>query len=145
MPDLFQKKSRKRADGTGVRLERCLRAEGEQNKARDWVEVDSIQEAVSFLSSVSGVIFATTGSKELEVLCQIPDYQKRVYARVLPTSNVLKKCEKLGITGSHLIAMQGPFSTEMNTLFLRQNKSGVAIDERFRACGRISGKGGSGA
>lgn len=108
---------------TGVRLERCLRAEGEQNKARDWVEVDSIQEAVSFLSSVSGVIFATTGSKELEVLCQIPDYQKRVYARVLPTSNVLKKCEKLGITGSHLIAMQGPFPTEMNTLFLRQTKA----------------------
>ena len=108
---------------TGVRLERCLRAEGEQNKARDWVEVDSIQEAVSFLSSVSGVIFATTGSKELEALCQIPDYQKRVYARVLPTSNVLKKCEKLGITGSHLIAMQGSFSTEMNTLFLRQTKA----------------------
>ena len=108
---------------TGVRLERCLRAEGEQNKVRDWVEVDSIQEAVSFLSSVSGVIFATTGSKELEVLCQIPDYQKRVYARVLPTSNVLKKCEELGITGSHLIAMQGPFSTEMNTLFLRQTKA----------------------
>ena len=108
---------------TGVRLERCLRAEGEQKKARDWVEVDSIQEAVSFLSSVSGVIFATTGSKELEVLCQIPDYQKRVYARVLPTSNVLKKCEKLGITGSHLIAMQGPFSTEINTLFLRQTKA----------------------
>ena len=108
---------------TGVRLERCLRAEGEQNKARDWVEVDSIQEAVSFLSSVSGVIFATTGSKELEALCQIPDYQKRVYARVLPTSNVLKKCEKLGITGSHLIAIQGPFSTEMNTLFLRQTKA----------------------
>lgn len=108
---------------TGVRLERCLRAEGEQKKARDWVEVDSIQEAVSFLSSVSGVIFATTGSKGLEALCQIPDYQKRVYARVLPTSNVLKKCEKLGITGSHLIAMQGPFSTEMNTLFLRQTKA----------------------
>lgn len=108
---------------TGVRLERCLRAEGEQNKSRDWVEVDSIQEAVSFLSSVSGVIFATTGSKELETLCQIPDYQKRVYARVLPTSNVLKKCENLGITGSHLIAMQGPFSTEMNTLFLRQTKA----------------------
>ena len=78
---------------------------------------------MSFLSSVSGVIFATTGSKELEALCQIPDYQKRVYARVLPTSNVLKKCEKLGITGSHLIAMQGPFSTEMNTLFLRQTKA----------------------
>ena len=37
---------------TGVRLERCLRAEGEQNKARDWVEVDSIQEAVSFLQNI---------------------------------------------------------------------------------------------
>ena len=121
---------------TGVRLERCLRAEGEQNKARDWVEVDSIQEAVSFLSSVSGVIFATTGSKELEALCQIPDYQKRVYARVLPTSNVLKKCEKLGITGSHLIAMQGPFSTEMNTLFLRQTKAeGLLTKDSGRAGG----------
>lgn len=120
---LVSEKIQEACGRTGVRLERCLRAEGEQNKARDWVEVDSIQEAVSFLSSVSGVIFATTGSKELEALCQIPDYQKRVYARVLPTSNVLKKCEKLGITGSHLIAMQGPFSTEMNTLFLRQTKA----------------------
>lgn len=120
---LVSEEIQKACGRTGVRLERCLRAEGEQNKARDWVEVDSIQEAVSFLSSVSGVIFATTGSKELEALCQIPDYQKRVYARVLPTSNVLKKCEKLGITGSHLIAMQGPFSTEMNTLFLRQTKA----------------------
>lgn len=120
---LVSEEIREACGRTGVRLERCLRAEGEQNKARDWVEVDSIQEAVSFLSSVSGVIFATTGSKELEALCQIPDYQKRVYARVLPTSNVLKKCEKLGITGSHLIAMQGPFSTEMNTLFLRQTKA----------------------
>ena len=108
---------------TGVRLERCLRAEGEPNKECDWVEVDSIQEAVAFLSSVSGVIFATTGSKELEALCRIPEYQKRVYARVLPTSGVLKKCEELGITGSHLIAMQGPFSTEMNELFLRQTKA----------------------
>lgn len=129
---------------TGVRLERCLRAEGEQNKARDWVEVDSIQEAVSFLSSVSGVIFATTGSKELEALCQIPDYQKRVYARVLPTSNVLKKCEKLGITGSHLIASRDLFPPKEYAIS-PTDKSGVAIDERFRACGRISGKGGSGA
>ena len=120
---LVSEEIREACGRTDVRLERCLRAEGEQNKSRDWVEVDSIQEAVSFLSSVSGVIFATTGSKELEALCQIPDYQKRVYARVLPTSNVLKKCEELGITGSHLIAMQGPFSTEMNTLFLRQTKA----------------------
>ena len=120
---LVSEEIREACGRTEVRLERCLRAEGEQNKSRDWVEVDSIQEAVSFLSSVSGVIFATTGSKELEALCQIPDYQKRVYARVLPTSNVLKKCEELGITGSHLIAMQGPFSTEMNTLFLRQTKA----------------------
>ena len=120
---LVSEEIREACGRTDVRLERCLRAEGEQNKSCDWVEVDSIQEAVSFLSSVSGVIFATTGSKELEALCQIPDYQKRVYARVLPTSNVLKKCEELGITGSHLIAMQGPFSTEMNTLFLRQTKA----------------------
>lgn len=108
---------------TGIRLERCIRSEGKNTIDNNCVMVDSIQEAVSFLSSVTGVIFATTGSKELENLRQIPDYQKRIYARVLPTSTVLKKCEDLGITGHHLIAMQGPFSTEMNVLFLKQTKA----------------------
>ena len=50
--------------------ERCLRAEGEQNKARDWVEVDSIQggSVISFFCFRR--FFATTGSKELEALCR---------------------------------------------------------------------------
>ena len=131
---------------TGVRLERCLRAEGEQNKARDWVEVDSIQEAVSFLSSVSrrDFILPQPAVKNWKPCARCTRLSKRVYARVLPTSNVLKKCEKLGITGSHLIAMQGPFSTEMNTLFLRQTKAEWLLT-KDSGCGRISGKGGSGA
>lgn len=105
---------------TGIRLERCIRPEGTNWLDNNCIMADSIEDAVSFLSSVDGAIFATTGSKELEALCRIPDYQKRVYARVLPTSGVLKKCEDLGISGRHIIAMQGPFSTEMNILFLKQ-------------------------
>ncbi len=108
---------------TEIRLERCIRSEGENDIDDNCIMVNSIEEAVDFLSHVPGVIFSTTGSKEMETLCRIQDYQKRVYARVLPTSGVIKKCEDLGISGSHLIAMQGPFSTEMNVLFLKQTKA----------------------
>ncbi len=120
---LVSEEIKEACNGTDCQLYRCIRLEGDNKLDDKCVMVDSIDEAVDFLASVDGVILSTTGSKELEALCRIPDYQKRLFARVLPTSKVLKKCEDLGITGNHLIAMQGPFSTEMNVLFLRQTKA----------------------
>lgn len=50
----------------------------------------------------------------------IPDYEKRVFARVLSTKEVAQACEELGFRGRNLICMQGPFSEELNTAMLRQ-------------------------
>ena len=98
---------------------RLLR-ESENWESEDVVCVDSVQEAAAYLSGTTGNILATTGSKELKSYTVIPEYEERVYARVLSLPEVVKSCAELGFTGKHLICMQGPFSLEMNTAMLRQ-------------------------
>lgn len=82
--------------------------------------VESIAAAVDFLKGTEGNILVSTGSKELAAFTQLPDYENRVYARVLSLPSVVESCAGLGFTGSHLICMQGPFSLEMNEAMLRQ-------------------------
>lgn len=89
-------------------------------KAEQAVTVESVEEAVEYLKKTEGNILATTGSKELIKYTALPDYEKRVFARVLSTAEVTAACEKLGFAGRNLICMQGPFSEELNTAMLRQ-------------------------
>lgn len=81
--------------------------------------VDSVDEAVKYLSDKEGRIFAATGSKELHKYTEIPDYKERVTARVLSTAGVAEECARLGFQGENLICMQGPFSKEMNIAMLK--------------------------
>ena len=86
----------------------------------DVIFVDSVEEAAAFLAATQGKILITTGSKELEKYTIIEDYQNRCIARVLPILSVMEKCAGLGFAGKNLIAMQGPFSEEMNYQMLKQ-------------------------
>lgn len=104
---------------TGKEYIRLLR-ESQEADLSDCICVDSVAEAVQFLSNTKGNIFVTTGSKELSQYCAIPDYQSRVYARVLSIPEVAAHCSELGFTGKHLICMQGPFSKELNVAMLKQ-------------------------
>lgn len=85
----------------------------------DSIHVEDIQAAVDYLKGVTGNILITTGSKELHLYTQIPDYESRCTARVLPAQSVVETCTELGFTGKHLICMQGPFDLEMNLATLR--------------------------
>ena len=78
------------------------------------VYVSNVKEAVDYLKNTAGNILVTTGSKELEAYTELPGYKERLFARVLSVKDVVEKCDALGITGKHLICMQGPFSMEMN-------------------------------
>lgn len=82
--------------------------------------VESMAEAVEYLSEVEGNILLTTGSKELEPFLQIPNWEKRIYLRVLPTVEAIEKCLSLGFLGKNILAMQGPFSEEINMAMLKQ-------------------------
>ncbi len=86
----------------------------------DIVYVESVDAAVEFLKGTDGNIFITTGSKELEKYTEIPDYENRCVARVLPTAEVVEKCAALHFMGKNLICMQGPFSEELNYEMFRR-------------------------
>lgn len=97
-----------------------LRLIRESSEADGCIYVEDAEEAVSFLSGTSGNILAATGSKELRAYTELENYKERLYARVLSVADVVEKCEQLGIRGRHLICMQGPFSTELNTAMLKE-------------------------
>lgn len=134
------------AESTGLELVRIVRegaAEG------PWVSVSSSAEAAEHLAATEGNILLTTGSKDLDVfIAALPNYRERLYVRVLPVTAALEKASDLGIPASHIIAMQGPFSAELNCALIKDlqirhlvtKQSGPAggFDEKVqaaRACG----------
>lgn len=66
----------------------------------------------------TGNILLTTGSKELSVYCAEPELKKRLYVRVLPGMESLALCKKEELEGRQILALQGPFSEEMNLAFI---------------------------
>ena len=78
-----------------------------------------MEEIVSFLEHTEGNILVTTGSKELSAFCRLSDFETRVYARILPDGEVLSGCARMGFPRKHLIAMEGPFSMELNLALLK--------------------------
>ena len=104
-----------------------VRREMHTCEASDRVYVEDTQAAVDYLKGATGNILITTGSKELHLYTQIPDYESRCTARVLPTQSVVEACTELGFTGKHLICMQGPFDLEMNLAIAKQGPSAAHI------------------
>ncbi|MBQ8305555.1 MAG: precorrin-6A reductase [Blautia sp.] len=100
------------------RYVRVLRQEGEHTS--DAVYVENTEAAVEYLKNTTGNVLLTTGSKELKAYTEVPDYENRLYARVLSLPGVMTSCAGLGFEGKHLIGMQGPFSRELNEAMLRQ-------------------------
>lgn len=91
------------------------------------VTVDSVDQAVEWLKSHEGTVLVTTGSKELVKYTAIPDYKERIFARILPDSQALLNSEILGFPRNHMIAMQGPFSLEMNIATMRMTGANYLV------------------
>lgn len=96
--------------------------------------------AVAWLNAHPGKVLLTTGSKELDVYTGVAGYQERIFPRVLPTAAVLQKCETLGFPGAHIIAMQGPFSHEMNAALLARTGADILVTKDTGASGGFAEK-----
>ena len=79
----------------------------------------SAEEAAEILNTAEGNVLLTTGSKELSKYASARDFSDRFWARVLPLDASLSACREAGLTPAHILAMQGPFSEELNTAMLR--------------------------
>lgn len=105
----------------GVEYIRCLRARQELDErySGNVVWKNSVEEAVEYLKQTEGKVLIATGSKELKLYTEIGHYQERCCARVLSTKEAVEESSALGFKGPNLIAMQGPFSKEMNIAMLK--------------------------
>lgn len=101
-----------------IRLVRCLR--DSSSDCEGVVRVPDTRAAASWLGQREGNILVATGAKELGAFCTIEGYRERVYARVLPSVESIQACKDLGFEGRHVIAMQGPFSRNMNLAMLQE-------------------------
>lgn len=121
----------------GIPYRRVLRDRGREEPGQGCVQgpadqekilwVDTAREAAGILNQDEQPVLLTTGSKELGIFLSQVKNPGRIFARVLPDSRVLGTCEALGIAGSHVIAMQGPFSVEMNCALIRMAGAGWLV------------------
>lgn len=99
-----------------------LRIAREASEDKDgWESVPDAAHAANLLADLEGNILLTTGSKDLEVYVRaLPDFAERLHVRILPLESAVAHAHDLGIPASHIIAMQGPFSKELNVALMRQ-------------------------
>ena len=97
---------------------RCVRLQREESAAEGALWMESASDAAAYLAQREGNILLTTGAKELPAFSELDP--NRLFPRVLPSHESLSACEAAGIPHRNIIAMQGPFSREMNEAILRQ-------------------------
>ncbi len=123
---------------TGTEYLRLLRTE--TGSPQDAVFVADIAAAVDYLNTTDGNILLTTGSKELASYAGISGFAQRVYARVLPMEESLRLCQAAQLPPSHILAMQGPFSQEMNTAMLRSVAARYMVTKESGTAGGFTQK-----
>ncbi len=106
---------REASDGIRGTYVRILREQGMLSGEEIRTYAD-ITECAKALDHETGNILLTTGSKELHDYCAgvTGEVKQRTYVRVLPSEESLAVCREEGIGSDHIIAMQGPFTEELN-------------------------------
>ncbi|NPV52726.1 MAG: precorrin-6A reductase [Firmicutes bacterium] len=101
------------------------------------IKVNTASEAAEKAVECGDVIFLTTGSKTLDVFVKRAfEKKKRVIARVLPDADVIRRCLELGLLPRDIVAMQGPFSKELNKALLQEYNASVMVTKES---GRVGG------
>lgn len=122
------------AQATATPLLRLVR-EGEPEGP--WRGAADAAEAARIVAGLPGRVLLTTGTKDLPTFAAgVPDFLRRVYVRILPVAASLEVTVDLGLPASHVVAMQGPFSQELNCALIRQLGIEVLVT---KASGRAGG------
>lgn len=98
------------------------------------------EECIEALHATEGRIFLTTGAKELPMYCKCADIKERLVVRVLPGMESIKACIDNGLKGNQIIAMQGPFSREMNEAVINQYNIAVMVTKESGTTGGLNTK-----
>ena len=109
---------RQAADKESISLIRLRRST--ESAEEGFVSFKTHEECSAWLSFQTGNILLTTGSKDLGSYAKNETIKNHLFVRVLPGEENIRLCTANGITGRQIIAMQGPFSAQMNECILRE-------------------------
>lgn len=93
----------------------------------------SAKDAADALLPTEGNVLLATGTKELSDFAGLAP--ERLFPRVLPTAENLAACEAMDIPKRNIVAMQGPFSAELNEALLRQKDIAFFVTKDGGAAG----------
>lgn len=109
---------RQAADKESISLIRLRRST--ESAEEGFVSFKTHEECSAWLSFQTGNILLTTGSKDLGSYAKNETIKNHLFVRVLPGEESIRLCTANGITERQIIAMQGPFSAQMNECILRE-------------------------
>ena len=90
--------------------------------------VKTYEEAAELAMQLGHDIFLTTGSNRLDLFAKAArEHSRHIVARVLPAVASLEICEKAGILPRDIVAMQGPFSEELNKELYERYDTDVVV------------------
>ena len=115
-----------------VRLKRDTDISADYDNIRYFEDNEACARA---LNNTDGNILLTTGSKELSVYCKTSDVRERLYVRVLPGLESISLCMHNDIAGKHILALQGPFSTQLNEALIDQYDIRCLVTKKSGAAG----------
>ena len=118
---------RKACARTRIGYVRIVREDAETEAAEGITVFDDAASCAEALRDTKGNILLTTGSKDIAVYAADPEVRTRIFARVLPSEDSIRFCNAADISGRQVIAMQGPFSCEMNMAVIRQYDISVLV------------------
>ena len=103
-------------------------------------EFDSMESLVRALSQTEGNVFVSTGSRDLQAYTAVPDYARRLFVRVLPSTESIEKCRAAGFEPDHIIAMQGTFSAALNKSLFSEYDCHVLVTKESGSAGGFAEK-----
>ena len=102
------------------------------------VVLQTAARAAAYLAGKPGNILLATGAKELPAFAPLDP--ARLYPRVLPTLAGITACETAGIPHRNIIAMQGPFTRELNVAVMHQFHIAYMVTKDGGAAGGFAEK-----
>lgn len=121
-----------------------IRYERESQRFQDEkvIMVNDYEEAAKLAAVKRGVIMLTTGSKTLDIFAKelVGLENTRVIARMLPRIDNMEKCTELGIEQKNIVAIQGPFSKELNKALYKQYGVTLMITKESGKVGSVDEK-----
>ena len=119
--------------GAGLSYLRLVRDEA--RREGDVAYFESNEACQKALADTEGNILLTTGSKELPIYCGNEALRSRLYVRVLPAVESIQICRRQGLLGRQILAMQGPFTQQMNEAVLQQYQIRCLVTKESGASG----------